>query len=187
MWWPLSPACRPSGRTWPGLLCELDRHQEAVEHYELLAAENFTALPRDPTWMMGLSQCAAVAASLGDRAGARVLFDLLVPYASQIVFINGGAIGAVAHYLAVLAATFGDLDEAERRFGEAAGTHERIGAPTWLARTRVEWARMLLTRAKPGDTEQAHDLLHQALATARDRGLTNIQRRAIELISPQKE
>jgi hypothetical protein len=44
---------------------------------------------------------------------------------------------------------------------------------------------MLLTRAKPGDTEQAHDLLAQALATARDRGLTNIERRAVELLSPQ--
>ena len=167
------------------LLCELDRPEEAVEHYERLAAEHFTALPRDPVWILGVSQCAAVAASLGDRAGARVLFDLLVPYASQIVFMNGGAFGAVAHYLAVLAATFGDFDEAERRFAEAAATHERIGAPTWLARTRVEWARMLLTRAKPGDTEQAHHLLHQARATARDRGLTNIERRAVELLSPQ--
>ncbi|HEV8628623.1 MAG TPA: hypothetical protein VG034_29690 [Acidimicrobiia bacterium] len=46
-------------------------------------------------------------------------------------------------------------------------------------------ARMLLTRAKPGDTEQAHNLLQQALATARDRGLTNIERRAVELLSPQ--
>jgi hypothetical protein len=114
-----------------------------------------------------------------------VLFDLLAPYGSQVVFTNAGAPGAVAHYLAILAATFGDFDEAQSRFAVAATTHERIGAPTWLARTRVEWARMLLARAKPGDTEQAHGLLRQALATARDRGLTNIERRAVELLSPQ--
>jgi len=167
------------------LLCELDRPEEAVEHYELLAVENFTALPRDPAWTLGVSQCAAVAAALRDRAGARVLFDLLAPYASQIVFSNGGSLGAVAHYLAVLAATFGDFDEAQSRFAVAATTHERIGAPIWLARTRVEWARMLLTRAKPDDTEQAHDLLAQALVTARERGLTNIERRAVELLSPK--
>jgi predicted ATPase len=167
------------------LLCELDRPDEAIEHYELLAAENFTTLPRDIAWLLGASQCAAVAAFLGDRAGARVLFDLLAPYGSQIVFTNAGAPGAVAHYLAILAATFGDFDEAQSRFAVAATTHERIGTPTWLARTRVEWARMLLARAKPGDTEQAHDLLRQALATARDRGLTNIERRAVELLSPQ--
>ena len=167
------------------ILCELDRPEEAVEHYKLLAAENFTTLPRDVAWMLGMSHCAAVAASLGDRAGARVLFDLLAPYANQIVFTNAGAQGAVAHYVAILAATFGDFDEAHRRFAEAAATHERIGAPIWLARTRLEWARMLLIRAKPGDTDQAHNLLHQALATARDRGLTNIERRAVELLSPQ--
>jgi len=168
------------------LLCELDRPEEAVEHYQVLAAENFTALPRDPVWILGVSQCAAVAAALRDRPGARVLFDMLAPYASQIVFANAGSLGAVAHYLAVLAATFGDDDEAQRRFAVAARTHERIGAPAWLARTRVEWARMLLTRAKPGDTEQAHDLLHQALATARDRGLANIERRVVDVLSPQQ-
>jgi tetratricopeptide (TPR) repeat protein len=176
----------PMARTYLArLLCELDRPDEAVEHYQLLAAGSFTALPRDAAWIMGVSQCAAVAAALRDAAGARVLFDLLAPHASQIVFLNAGSLGAVAHYLAVLAATFGDFDEAERRFADAAATHGRIGAPIWLARTRLEWARMLLTRAEPGDTEQAHDLLHQALATARDRGLTNIERRAVELLSPQ--
>jgi class 3 adenylate cyclase/tetratricopeptide (TPR) repeat protein len=164
------------------ILCELDRPDEALEHYELLAAENFTALPRDPVWILGVSQCAAVAAWLGDRAGARVLFDLLAPYASQIVFMNGGSLGAVAHYLAVLAATFGDFDEAERHFTDAAAAHERIGAPIWLARTNLEWARMLLARRQPGDAERARELLGQALTTARARRLTNIERRAVHLL-----
>src|SRR5205807_10168875 len=101
-------------------------------------------------------------ASLGDRARAQMLFDLLLPYASQICFSSGGALGAVAHYLAMLASTFGDFDEAGRRFADAATTHERIGAPTWLARTRLEWARMLLARRQPGDTERARELLRQA-------------------------
>jgi len=174
----------PTARTYLArLLCEIDRPEDAVEHYELLAAENFTALPRDLAWIFGVSQCAAVAATLRDEAGARVLFDLLVPYASQIVFMNAGSMGAVVHYLAMLAATFGDYDEADRRFAEAAATHERIGAPTWLARTRLEWARMLLNRAKPGDSDVAYELLQQALATARDRRLLNIERRAVELLS----
>jgi hypothetical protein len=116
------------------VLCELDRPEEAVEHYELLAAENFATLPREPGWMIGVSQCAAVAASLRDRAGARVLFDLLAPYASQIVFTNAGAIGAVAHYLAVLAATFSDFDEAQSRFAVAATTPSASAPrPGWPA------------------------------------------------------
>ena len=165
------------------LLCELDRPDEASEHYQLLAADNFTGITTDSTWMLAVSQCAAVCVSLDDRARADVLFDLLVPYASHIVFTAGGALGAVAHYLAMLATTFGDFDEAQSRFAVAATTHERIGAPTWLARTRLEWARMFLTCRQPGDAERARELLGQALATARERGLANIERRAVQLLT----
>ncbi len=164
------------------LLCELDRPDEAIAHYEMLAGENF-AVPLDNAWMLAVPQCAAVCAFLGDRGRAQVLFDLLLPYASQISFTSGGALGAVAHYLAALATTFGDFDEAERRFASAATTHERIGAPIWLARTQLEWARMLLARARPGDVERARDLLGQVVATARERGLANIERRAVHLLT----
>jgi tetratricopeptide (TPR) repeat protein len=164
------------------LLCELDRPDDAIEHYEPFAAENFTGLPEDSTWILAVPQFSAVCASLGDRPRAPVLFDLLVPYANQIVLTAGGALGAVAHYLAVLATTFGDFDEAERRFAEAAATHERIGAPIWLARTQLEWGRMLLGRARPGDAERAREFLSQAVTTARERGLANIERRAVRLL-----
>jgi hypothetical protein len=166
------------------LLCELDRSDEAVEHYELLAAQDFAGLPLDSTWMLAVPHCAAVSAYLGDQARARVLFALLLPYESQIVFnAGGGPLGAVAYYLALLATTFGDVDEAERHFAAAAMTHERIGAPIWLARTRLEWARMLHGRLRPGDAERARDLLGQALSTARERGLANIERRAVRLLT----
>jgi tetratricopeptide (TPR) repeat protein len=165
------------------LLCELDRPDEAIEHYELLAVENFTRVPRDPPWILTMPTCAAVCAYLGDRARAPVIFDQLVPCASQFVFTLGGSLGAMAYYLAILASTFGDFDEAERRFADAAATHERIGAPIWLARTRLEWARMLINRGRPGDAEQARQCLGQALTTARERGLANIERRAVQLLT----
>jgi tetratricopeptide (TPR) repeat protein len=165
------------------LLCELDRPDEAREHYEQVAAENFTRVPKDPPWIIAIPASAAVCAYLGDRDRATVLFDLLEPYASQVVFTAGGSFGAVGHYLGILAATSGDLDEAERRFAHAAATHERIGAPIWLARTRLEWARMLLDRGRPGDAEQARALLGQALATARARGAANIERRTVQLLA----
>src|SRR5438552_537885 len=83
------------------------------------------------------------AARLGDRRGASALYGLLARYSDQFVFAYGGAWGAVAHYLGLLAATLDRFDEAEAHFDAAAETHERIGAPTWLARTRFEWAAML--------------------------------------------
>lgn len=85
------------------------------------------------------------------------------------------------HYLGLLATTIGRFDDAEARFA-AAATHERIQAPTWLARTRLEWARMLLVRRQPGDVERARELLGQALATARELGLGNIERQAVALL-----
>jgi hypothetical protein len=71
---------------------------------------------------------------------------------------------------------------AEEHFRAAAATHERVQAPIWLARTRLEWARMLLGRSKVGDVEQASELLRPALATARDVGLANIERQAAVLL-----
>jgi hypothetical protein len=42
---------------------------------------------------------------------------------------------------------------------------------------------MLLTRARPGDREQAQDLLHHALATARDLKLAKIEQDAVSLLA----
>ena len=171
-------------RAWLALLlCELDRPDEAIEHYEVLAIANFTGVRQNTSWMITLLPCAAVCAYLGDQARARVLFDLLMSYAGQIGYTGAGAVGTVAHYLALLATTSGDFDEAERRFADAASTHEQIGAPHWLARTQLEWARTLLLRGRPGDTERAQELLGQALAIARQRGLGNIERRAVQLLT----
>ncbi|HVW33928.1 MAG TPA: BTAD domain-containing putative transcriptional regulator [Acidimicrobiia bacterium] len=162
-------------------LCELGRPDEAIGHYEPLAAADFTALPQDTSWILAMPPLAAVCSHLGDRIRAGVLDDLLRPYAGHVVVSTGGALGAVDHYLGLLATTSGDYDEAERRFAVAAGIHQRIPAPIWLARTRLEWSRMLLARSGPGDTERARDLAGQALATARQRGLANIERRAAKL------
>jgi hypothetical protein len=163
-------------------LCELDRSDEATEHYERVVG-HLDDLPVDTQWMLTVPYCAVVCAQLGDRPRARLLFDLLAPCASEVMFGAFVAVGAKAHYLALLATTLGDFDEAERRFADASTTHERIGAPHWLAHTRLEWARMLLRRDRPGDADRTRELLGQALTTARERGLGNIERRAVHLLS----
>jgi class 3 adenylate cyclase/tetratricopeptide (TPR) repeat protein len=164
------------------LLCELDRPDDASAHYEMLAAGDFTGIPTDNVWSQTLSPCAAVCASLGDRVRAPVLFEMLAPYADQIAFNGGGSSGSVAHYLALLATTIGDFDEAERRFAQATETHARIAAPIWLARTRLESARMLLSRRRPGDSGRASALLDKALGTARERGAGSVEQKAVALL-----
>jgi class 3 adenylate cyclase len=88
-----------------------------------------------------------------------------------------------AHYLGMLDTVLGRFEEAEQHFSSAARSHERIGAPAWLARVPLEWALMLVARGRAGDAVRARDLLGQALTTARELGLGNIERRAVALLN----
>src|SRR5207245_7254951 len=77
------------------LLCELDRPDEATEHYERVAG-TLGDLPLDTQWMLTVPSCAVVCAQLGDRPRARILFDLLAQCASEIIFAAAGSLGATA-------------------------------------------------------------------------------------------
>jgi class 3 adenylate cyclase/tetratricopeptide (TPR) repeat protein len=171
---------------WPLLALawtELDQDDQAWDAYEQVAASGFARLPVDSTWLLGVTDCAAVCAHLGDIPRATVLCELLTPYADQMpVGALGTATGSVSYYLGLLATTLQRFDEADTRFSAAQAIHERLGAPAWLARTRLEWARMLLTRGQPGDVDRACDLLGQALQTARELGLGAVERRAVALL-----
>jgi class 3 adenylate cyclase/tetratricopeptide (TPR) repeat protein len=163
------------------LYCEIGREDDARVIFEPLPAE-LPQLPREITWLSGVAQAAYACVHLGDRERAARLLDLLAPYADLTILTGVSWFGSVAHHLGALAAVLGRFDDAGSRFAAAEATHERIGSPTWLARTRLEWARMLLTRRRPGDAERANELLGHALGTARELGLTNVERRAVALL-----
>jgi class 3 adenylate cyclase/tetratricopeptide (TPR) repeat protein len=164
------------------LYCELDWTDEAKRLFEDLAASDFADIPLNFLWSATISYLAAVAARLGDRLRAGTLYQLLAPHAGQIAGRAPLWDGSVSYYLGMLATTLGHDDQAEERFAAAEATHERIPAPAWLARSRLEWARMLLARPQPGDAARAQELLGQALSTARELGLGNVERRAVELL-----
>ncbi len=163
--------------------CEQRREADTRTIFDPLAADRFTGLPFDITWLTGLSILTDIAVDLRETAAAAVLYDLLSPYADQVATTNGVPGGAGSHYLGRLAGTLNGFQEAEAHFIAAVAAHQRMGAPTWLARTRLEWARMLLTRRGPGDTERARELLGQALAAARQLGLGGIEGQALMLLS----
>jgi hypothetical protein len=144
-----------------------------------LAANDFASLQWDVTWLTGMVLCAEACAELDDAADGAVLADILAPYANQ--FVTAGPVtflGSVAQYLARLAVTARNLDEADTHFAAAAAAHTRVGAPAWLVRTQVDWSSMLLTRQRDGDAHKAVELLDQALATARELALDTLERRA---------
>jgi class 3 adenylate cyclase/tetratricopeptide (TPR) repeat protein len=160
--------------------CQLRRDAEARRGLEQFSTISFE-LPRDPTWLGFLAVAAEVARHVDDRAAAGVLYDLLRPYPGAFGVLAGVSLGCTDHYLGVLSAMTGRHVEAEEHFRGAAALHEKVRAPCCLARTRLEWAGMLVSRGEPGDAERARERLGQALATARDLGLRSVEQRAAAL------
>jgi hypothetical protein len=84
--------------------------------------------------------------------------------------------GSASLYLALLARTTSRWAEAAEHFEAAVAANDRLGADPLLARTRYEYARMLLARDRPGDRRRADRLLDQALAAAGALGMAGVVR-----------
>jgi len=149
-----------------------------------LAATRFAHPTNNVNWLHFAARCAWLCARLRRPEHVPVLRSRLEPYDDQLVVIalGGGIMGSVASYLALLCTTVADWPAAEAYFRADEAIAERIGAPTWLVRNRVERARMLSARAGPGDAEHAGELLRQALPVARELRLAKIEQEAVELL-----
>jgi tetratricopeptide (TPR) repeat protein len=180
----LEAAGRPNPMTSAVLglaLCELDRLHDARLLLDRFA-QDLSVLPSNFARPYVLALLAQVCHAVGDTERARLLSDWLTPHQRLVIHIGSAGIGSGDHYLGLLAATRRRFDDAETHFASAAALHERMAAPTWLARTHLEWARMLLTRRQAGDVERARALLGRALATARELGLETVERRTTTLL-----
>jgi tetratricopeptide (TPR) repeat protein len=168
---------------------ELEREAEARAEFEQLAANDFDTV-RDESWAMCMHELAEVCAFLGDSERAKILLRILAPYEARMVTGMAGTIfGPVSHDLAILEATRGQWNTAERHFEHALEMNRRMHARPWLARTQYEYARMLLARDDGGrDPERARALLDEALATTRELDMPMLEERALGVggrVSPE--
>jgi tetratricopeptide (TPR) repeat protein len=155
------------------LYTQVNRLEEAHKEFERLARHDFTDLPRDLFWLIGIVLLADVCCSLEDRPRAARLYDLLLPYAERIV-VTGRAVvcaGSVAHSLGILAALCGRTEEATRHFEQALAMNERLGTRPFAAYTRHAYAAMLLANRDPVVRARALALLAAAHATATELGM----------------
>jgi AAA ATPase domain len=157
-----------------------------LEAADLLAAERPEALPRDMTWLACAVLWALVCASVGDAARAKSLYELLLPYADQVVYTGISAWGDVDHALGRLATVAGRHDDAATHLSRSIARYATIGAPVWLARATLDEASRLLAREGPGDRESARELLRRAQAEARRLGAAGIERRAGVLLGHER-
>jgi DNA-binding SARP family transcriptional activator len=151
------------------LYAELGRQDEARAEFERFAAGDFTGLPFNEEWLLGMTLLADVCAALDDVPRAGRLYELLLPYRElHAVGQVEISFGAVARALGKLAATADRFEQATRHFEAAIQLNQQSGARPWTAHARHDYARMLAAR---GDRQQAHQQLARALATYRELGM----------------
>jgi len=160
------------------LYADLGREAEARSLLEQLAANAFADLPRDTGFAAALAMLARIAVVLRDLRRARLVYDLLLPYAERSIVVGFGfaCYGAAAGYLAMLAAMLGLADEAARHYERALGLNARMGARPFLAHTQREYAAFLVARAGPGDVARAAALREEARRTADELGMELLRR-----------
>jgi tetratricopeptide (TPR) repeat protein len=168
----------PRQAAWRGAVAlrdlRLGREAEARGQFELLAADDFRALFTGEGSLIAIALASELCAALGDGVRADALYGHLLPYAGRHVLIGHPAMayqGAVDLYLGLLAATTGDDRTAIRHLDDAHAMHARMGAAPWVARTRYQQARLLLTRRGAQDATSAATLLAAASRTAAELGM----------------
>jgi AAA ATPase domain len=151
------------------LCAQLGRTEDAQRELADLARDEFSAVPVDLEWLLGMSLLAETSALLAARDSAPVLYRLLLPWATfNVADTPEWMRGSVSRYLGLLAATLERWGDAARHFEDALAANERMGARPWAAHTENDYARMLCARDGRGDRERAHALLDTARTTYRE-------------------
>jgi tetratricopeptide (TPR) repeat protein len=162
------------------LYSELERTDETRANLEVLAPDNFRALPLDVNWTAALTLLADACAFLGDRAYAQSLYDLLLPHEKEHIVIAAGAVsqGSSSHYLGLLATVLARFDNAEKHFDDAIDMHDALDAQPLSARTQLAKGTMLLAAGDAWRRDEAVELLGQAREAARSLKMVTLLRRA---------
>ena len=74
-------------------------------------------------------------------------------------------------------------EEAGNRLASAVELEQRLGAPLFLARTRVGWAEALIAGGRPGDLERARGMLKDAEDRALRSGADGVARQAASAVA----
>jgi tetratricopeptide (TPR) repeat protein len=155
---------------------EADEPAESRRVFEAIAAEGFDQLPRDLAWIPAHCYLAEVAAGLHDVARAHELHERLLPYAKRNASIfEIASIGSVSHFLGLLAQTVGDIDKAIDHLDRAIEFNDRTGQAPAAARSRYEYARLLVAKGDPRAGEKS---LSEAITVARKLKLHRLLKQA---------
>jgi hypothetical protein len=143
-----------------------------------LLAEQLPGRPRDGIWLPAVALASLLAAYLNEPGAAGSLYPLLHPYAGHVVAFTAPhpvvCLGSASFHLGLLASVTAQWGVATDHFEAAIRAHERLEAGPLLARTRYEYARMLLAQGRATDRSRALGLLDRALASADTLGMAGV-------------
>jgi hypothetical protein len=176
---------------WRDPLAAAERGDHSTAALEITRAggQGFADLPRDGVWLLRLCALAEACIVVDDRQHGRRLYELLEPFANHnAVALTQQPFGPVALWLAGLAAMLERWDESEAHFETALARCDLLGARAVRARVLLEYARMLMARARQGDARRSALLLEEARTLSDDLGMAGILRRVTSLTAaaPQR-
>ncbi len=149
------------------LHCELGQMKLARDVLQKFG--NLRELPKDDLFEIALVYLAEACTKLGDSHRCADLYELLAPYRGLNATLPGTfMLGAVSGYLANLAVATRQLAEARTLFEEALVMNESMGALPALARTQVDFTRMLLGTEREEDRVRARRLIAESRPVAQE-------------------
>jgi tetratricopeptide (TPR) repeat protein len=178
--YPLLPAWR-TGLVY--LYSMLERPDEVRAQLDILAADDFEALPRDANWSVAVAILIASCAYIGDAQRAARLYEMLDPYSDSYTVAGSPAlvVGSNELFLALAAATAGRWDTADEHFSRAVEGNTRSGNRPWLVHGNWEYARLLSRRDDHDARDRIRDLLCDCMAGATEMGMTRVVAQTREL------
>ena len=128
-------------------------------------------------WLPMHAGAAVLASSAGAAGEAKAIYEALRPYERRWVLSGRDAVaalGPVAYYLGLLAATLGQFDLAAGHFDVALETAQAIGERPYLALTQTAYGGMLAKRGIQTDQPRALQLLTYAAEAAEELGMNQV-------------
>lgn len=175
------------GELWlPGqifLQCEIGQRRQARDTLQRL--RNLADLPRDDLYLIALIYLTEACVALRSSRHCAALYELLLPYRGLNAALPGTLmLGAVSGYLGLLASVTHRFDDARTFYEEALAMNASMKARPALARTQVDYARLLISREQGHSCGRARELLAQAKPVAEELRLRPVLR-AIDDLSRQ--
>jgi DNA-binding CsgD family transcriptional regulator len=162
-------------RAWlMSVLATMGRMEEAAAVWHSVVVPHIDAFPRGvPEWIVARASFADMCVLLGETAVAPKIYADLLPFADKQVSAGSftPTVGPVALYLGKLALLLNDYRTAEVHLTSALHSAAAMGSAPYDAYTRLELARLLLSRHVRTDVRDARIHLKAALDTAQVLGM----------------